>query len=450
MTSRPTHPAWGRTTDVVGVGVGPANLSLAALVEPIADLDAVFLEQKSEFAWHPGLLLPGTTTQVHFIKDLVTLVDPTSRFSFLAFLAAKKRLYRAVIADRARVSRLEFDEYYRWVASSLESVAFGSPVDAVSWDGQTFVVETVDRTVRARNVVIGTGRPPYVPRCARSLLGRRGFHGNDFLLRHRSLRGERVAIVGGGQTGAEIFHHLLSERSERPERIYWVTKRVNFLPLDDTAFTNELFLPGYSEYFYGLPEEKRLDLLQSQVLSSNGIDADLLESIYRRLYDLECIEGEGRFCRLVAGHELVEAVEAGDRVELMFESLETGAVSTIAVDAVILATGDRAVPSPVLEPLLDRIALSNGRLVVRRDFSLEWDGPPDCRIYVQNAASHQFGIADPNLSLVAWRSATIANSVAGRPVYDLDGESAAIDWAAPFEDADLVDALGERARAGAR
>jgi len=432
------------------VGIGPANLSLAALLEPVPEVDAVFLEQKPAFAWHPGLLLPGTTTQVHFIKDLVTLVDPTSRFSFLAFLAAKKRLYRAVIADRARVSRREFDEYYRWVASSLENVSFGSPVEAVSWDGRAFVVEAADRTIRARNVVVGTGRRPYVPPFTEPLLGHHAFHGTEFLLRRRSLADKVVAIVGGGQTGAEIFHHLLSERTERPRRIYWVTKRPNLLPLDDSAFTNELFLPGYAEYFYGLPEARRLDLLASQVLSSNGIDAHLLEAIYQRLYDLECVEGQERLCRLVVAHELVDAEEVEDRLELTFASLETSAVSTVAADVVILATGDRAVPSPVLGPLLDRIAFSDGRFVVRRDFSLEWDGPPDRRIYVQNAASHQFGIADPNLSLVAWRSATIANSVAGRRVYDVDGESAAIDWATPFEDDDLEDTLATRARAGAR
>jgi lysine N6-hydroxylase len=37
------------------------------------------------------------------------------------------------------------------------------------------------------------------------------------------------------------------------------------------------------------------------------------------------------------------------------------------------------------------------------------------------------GIADPNLSLMAWRSAIIANSLLGREAYDVKGESSVFD-----------------------
>jgi lysine N6-hydroxylase len=66
--------------------------------------------------------------------------------------------------------------------------------------------------------------------------------------------------------------------------------------------------------------------------------------------------------------------------------------------------------------------------VVRSDFSIEWDGPPGLHIYAQNAARHMRGVADPNLSLMAWRSAVIANSLLGRTVYDVNGESSAFDF----------------------
>ena len=64
--------------DVIGVGLGPFNLGLAALLEPQADVDAVFFDDKPEFAWHPGLMLPDAEIQVPFLADLVTLADPTS------------------------------------------------------------------------------------------------------------------------------------------------------------------------------------------------------------------------------------------------------------------------------------------------------------------------------------------------------------------------------------
>jgi lysine N6-hydroxylase len=38
------------------------------------------------------------------------------------------------------------------------------------------------------------------------------------------------------------------------------------------------------------------------------------------------------------------------------------------------------------------------------------------------------GVADPNLSLMAWRSAVIANSLLGRAIYDVNGESSVFDF----------------------
>ncbi|MEM5462002.1 SidA/IucD/PvdA family monooxygenase, partial [Paraburkholderia phytofirmans] len=63
--------------DVIGIGIGPFNLSLAALIQPTA-LRALFFEKRIEFSWHPGLMLPQSQLQVSPLKDCVTLVNPTS------------------------------------------------------------------------------------------------------------------------------------------------------------------------------------------------------------------------------------------------------------------------------------------------------------------------------------------------------------------------------------
>ena len=94
--------------DAVGVGAGPFNLSLAALIAPTG-FNARFFERSANFEWHPGLLFPEATIQVSFLKDLVTLVDPTSQYSFLAFLRAHQRLYRFINRTEIRVSRKEFN-----------------------------------------------------------------------------------------------------------------------------------------------------------------------------------------------------------------------------------------------------------------------------------------------------------------------------------------------------
>ena len=62
---------------VVGVGFGPSNLGLAIAIEehnqtcaPGQAITAEFVEAKPEFGWHTGMLIPGTTMQISFLKDL--------------------------------------------------------------------------------------------------------------------------------------------------------------------------------------------------------------------------------------------------------------------------------------------------------------------------------------------------------------------------------------------
>ncbi|MFB7510754.1 SidA/IucD/PvdA family monooxygenase, partial [Streptomyces broussonetiae] len=85
--------------DIVGVGFGPANLALAIAIEehnetvaPDQRLTAAFLEKQPSFGWHRGMLIEGATMQVSFLKDLATMRNPNSRFSFVSYLHDKGRL----------------------------------------------------------------------------------------------------------------------------------------------------------------------------------------------------------------------------------------------------------------------------------------------------------------------------------------------------------------------
>src|SRR5258708_21804993 len=109
--------------DAIGVGVGPFNLSLAALLAPTS-LHARFFERNAEFQWHPGLLFPEATVQVSFLKDLVTLADPTTRYSFLAFLHAKRRFYRFINTGQARAHRLQSNPSLQSVPRHPDNVQF--------------------------------------------------------------------------------------------------------------------------------------------------------------------------------------------------------------------------------------------------------------------------------------------------------------------------------------
>jgi lysine N6-hydroxylase len=58
--------------DVIGVGIGPFNLGLAALADSVPEINALFFERNESFNWHPGMLIEGTTLQVPFLADLVS------------------------------------------------------------------------------------------------------------------------------------------------------------------------------------------------------------------------------------------------------------------------------------------------------------------------------------------------------------------------------------------
>src|SRR5262249_16595656 len=158
----------------------PSNLSLAALLEPHREVRARFYERRPEFQWHAGLLLPGATIQVSFIKDLVTLADPTSRFRFLSFLKEQQRLYRFVHAGFERVDRREFNQYFRWTCKQLDTLEFGRSVDAITLEDD-LVVHVGSERVRTRHLVLGVGAVPFVPACAIPHLCDTVFHGYDYL-----------------------------------------------------------------------------------------------------------------------------------------------------------------------------------------------------------------------------------------------------------------------------
>ena len=65
----------------VGIGAGPANLSLASLLHSYPDMSNLFLEQKDDFGWHDGQQVPRASLQVSFCKDLV---EPDIRRTLIA------------------------------------------------------------------------------------------------------------------------------------------------------------------------------------------------------------------------------------------------------------------------------------------------------------------------------------------------------------------------------
>ncbi|MEA2894420.1 MAG: lysine N6-hydroxylase [Bradyrhizobium sp.] len=424
-----------RVFDCIGIGIGPSNLSLACLLKPVADVSLRLLERRSSFVWHEGLLLPDATIQAAFLKDLVTLVDPTSRFSFLAYLQQQKRFYQFLNARFADVKRREFDQYFRWACEQLDTLEFSRSVASVKFK-ELFLVETEQGvSYLARNIVLGVGRLPSVPPCAQSKLCDTLLHSSQFLLSRASLAGKRVVVVGGGQSGAELFLDFISRDGKAaPSSCLWMTRRANFLPIDDSPFTNEFFTPGYAEYFYRLSPMVRFHQLNDQKLASDGISMETLTKIYQAVYESRHLQRNAIDISLRTSTQLTEVRQVAGKWQLVLLKTDTGVRELRDADVVILATGYRHENPSWLAPIAHRLEMAGEEMALNSDFSAKWDGPSDSRIYVQNGGRAQWGVADPNLSLISWRSGKIIASLAGRQVYDLDERLPMIDWMPETDD----------------
>lgn len=414
--------------DLLGVGIGPFNMSLAALLSPLKAISSRFFDRSPSFVWHSGMLLPESEIQVSYLKDLVTLADPANPYSFIAYLAKHKRLYRFMNARFQQVLRPEFNQYLTWVSRSLDNLYFDEAVESIRFDKTVFLTQTSKRIVRSRNLVLGSGLSPYIPECAKAHAGTDIFHAKDYLAQSHRCSRKRVMIIGGGQSGADIVNHLLSNGDSLPAELVWVTKRSIFSPMDDSVFANEYFTPVYNDYFFSLPAYKKSRFLQEQILASDGISTRSLESIYRKLYYYEYIENRPRFFRFIGNHQLLSVNKSENAIRIGLQAGDTKEIRLHQADVVILCTGYRWKMPDYLSDMTDRITLENGRFQVRKDFSIQWEGPAENRIYVQNAARHSHGIADPNLSLMAWRSARIINSLLQKSIYDIDNENTVMEW----------------------
>ncbi|MEX2291482.1 MAG: SidA/IucD/PvdA family monooxygenase [Mycobacteriales bacterium] len=410
-----------RTHDLVGVGLGPFGLSLAALADGRPDLDAVFLDQRESFAWHPGLLLEGATLQVPFLADLVTLVDPTSPWSYLSYLRASGRLFRFYLAERFQVPRAEYDDYLRWVARSLTSCRFGQRVDALAWDGDAFRLTVTDTatqaatTLRSRAVVLSVGTEPVVPAAFTGLLGKRVVHACDYLdARPALLEAGRVAVVGSGQSGAEVFLDLLRAQPQTGSSLRWTTRSPAFAPMEYSKLGLEHFTPDYTAYFRELPEQRREELRHSQWQLYKGISSSTIAEVYDLLYE-RTVGGRVVDAVLEPAVAVEAAVAEGEAYRLSCRQVQQDRSFDVTTDAVVLATGFAPRRPALLEPLLPLLDLDErGRYRVDADHrvALHVPGP----LFVQNAEEHTHGVGTPDLGLGAWRSATILGALTGQPL----------------------------------
>ena len=217
----------GPPYDLICVGFGPASLSIAtALHDGRINARVLFIEKQKKFAWHSGMMLPGTRMQISFMKDMATFRDPRSKFTFLSYLQAKGRLAAFSNLGTFYPLREEFNDYLAWVSSHFaEYVNYGEDVVSVTppattgtvkeWNiSSVNVVTGAVSNYSAKNVVIAIGGAAKIPaEFAPKLYNTRVIHSSTFAHNTPVILPNRdapynIAVVGGGQSAVEIYVEL--------------------------------------------------------------------------------------------------------------------------------------------------------------------------------------------------------------------------------------------------
>ncbi len=424
--------------DVVGVGFGPSNLALGVALEEApeaAHLSRLFLESKSGPVWHPGMLLEDSLIQISVLKDLATVRNPQSRFTFLNYLKEKGRLFEFLNLRDLFPSRIEFNDYLVWVAEGLSHrVRWGCEVVAIHPEpgevpGSIDLLRVVsrdratgeDHEVLTRNIVLATGGIPMVPPPLRLVPGGRAFHNHEFLRRMRNDFPDKTApykfaVVGAGQSGAELFSYLLTHYPNA--EVTATLRRFSYKPVDDSHYTNEIFFPERVDWLYSLSDVKRAQVLDMcRDVNYAVVDGPLIQQIYRQIYN-ERVEGKNR-AKILPFLELREIEERGDTVWARFQNVLEERPHELEVDALIVATGyhwpsDHPLLAEVASHLMrDPVPVPGGgyEYRIRRDYRVDAVEGFTPGVYLQGFSERRHGASETVLSLLPIRAGNILDSL---------------------------------------
>ncbi|KOX12169.1 L-lysine 6-monooxygenase [Saccharothrix sp. NRRL B-16348] len=427
--------------ELLAIGAGPANLALAVALEELApDLAArsLIVEQHEDVVWQRGMLLPWSQSQVSFLKDLVTLRNPRSEFSFVNYLHSIGRLDDFINLGTFTPYRVEISDYLRWVARSLTAVRVEhgrrvvaiEPGDVVAGEVVGWLVRFADGgTVRCRDLVVGAGRDANVPVPFAGLPRERVIHSTDFLRRFAELDPEeahRIVVVGGAQSAAEM---LWSSHQGLPNaRVTMVMRSIGLNGYESSKFTNELFYPSFVDTFHAARPDAREQLLAEMHRTNySGLAPSMLENLYRTMY-LEKLTGAERM-RMITMAEVSDARLDGDEVVLTLVDRKSGASDQVRCDVVMLGTGFAKQLPALTRSLAAAVGVED--FTVTRNYRMTLPDTVSARVYLQGVNESTHGIADSLISVLAIRAAEIVDDlVTGRRPIGQDGR--------PRSDADLL------------
>ena len=419
--------------DMVGIGFGPSNLALAAIVDEqqTDNISAIFLEKKSDFNWHANMLLDGAEMQISFLKDIATLRNPSSPFTFLNYLHNVGRLDLFTNLRNFYPSRIEFNDYFRWVADQLKKYVKYScdVIDIIPYEGDPHNVleiiyqecdaenNVIVSSLLARNIIVATGGEAKIPQNVKiNTDSQRIWHASHYLEKINQYKSSanhkyHFCVIGSGQSAAEITYDL--HQSFPSSTVMCMYSGFGLKVSDDSEFINELFLPASVDLFYKASEDIRKKINEAHRDTNYAVvDAELIQKLYRIKYE-ETVTGKQRlqFNRF----STIESVTETDLdVEIEFtNSLAKSMLNHLHVDALILATGyTHSIPPFVLRNLVEYFRLTpSGLPSVTRHHQIETVSQFKAGIFLQGYNQHSHGLSDTLLSVSSIRAKDIFDQI---------------------------------------
>ncbi|KAB2577059.1 FAD-dependent pyridine nucleotide-disulfide oxidoreductase [Lasiodiplodia theobromae] len=455
--------------DIICVGFGPASLGIAVAMHDaieasghVGQLDRLpkvaFLEKQPEFRWHAGMLLEGAHMQISFIKDMASLRNPRSNFTYLNYLHKNDRLIDFTNLNTFLPPRVEYEDYLRWCASHFDDVtSYGQEVVQVVPEKTTIDSAAVDSFVvksrntvtgettsrRARHVVIATGGrakiPEPFPKDHPKVI-----HSSAFKYTAPKLLPERnapykIAVIGGGQSAAEIFENLQTNYPNSNTNL--IIRAQHLRPSDDSPFVNEIFNPERTDDMFSRdPELRTKTILDDKVTNYGVVRLNLLERLFETMYLQKMKYGaqENWPHRILNFRTVVEAgqspvIKGGVRLVVNNHSNDFCARKSATeevhdYDLVVVAVGyERNEHEDILQGsrwLMPGGGSAGQKWEVNRHYGVlfeEGKVSPDAGIWLQGCNEMTHGLSDTLLSVLAIRSQEVVSSIFGPQVEHSNG-----------------------------
>lgn len=416
-----------RRYHTVGVGAGPANLSLAALFQSATTKKIALFDRQPGPSWHDRLLHSGVRMQTSWLKDLVSLVEPQHELTFLNYLVTTGRLFALFNAQFDVIPRQEYVRYLSWAADKLPNVHYGVTIDRISFRDNGFTVYSHGRAVaRCDHLVIGVGSVPVLPDGFTGLPPEQVFIADELAERLDQMSAEKdatVAVIGGGQTGIEATMKLLGSGFTN---IKWLGRRLWFDTIDDSPAANDVYRPAHVQALQRLSPSTRRRIIEGLNPTGDALTPGAMRGLYQANYD-RLLELGGFPVTLYPARNVTTARLDGDHLVLTCRT--PGRKEKHRVRYAVIATGRQSVPVPFDDDLRQRVDVGDdGELIVESDFSVRWKGMDGHKMYALNRARLSMGLTDTNLTLLPIRAAIVLNSMFGREIYRINDELCPVDW----------------------